>query len=88
MTPEVKDYLKIKLVETCLHLNKTEADKRASNGGFSEEIKGAKIRVNLLSEAINSGDLEGMVDEYGVEYVEELEQYATKQATSSDNEDI
>ena len=85
MTPEVKDFLKTKLVETCLHLNKTEADKKESNAGFSEEIKGAKMRVNLISEAINSGDIEGLAHEYGNEYVESLEEYANKQATSSEH---
>jgi len=79
MTPEVKDYLKTKLVETCLHLNKTKADKKDSNAAFNEEIKGAETRVNLLSEAVNSGRFEGLAHEYGNEYVEELEKQATGQ---------
>ena len=77
MNSEVEDFLKTKLVETCLHLNRTEADKKESNAAFSEEIKGAKTRINLLSEAVNSGSLEGLAHEYGNEYVELLEKQAT-----------
>jgi len=88
MTPEVKDYLKTKLVETCLHLNKTKADKKESLAAFSEEIKGAEKRVNLLSEAVNSEGMEGLAHEYGVEYVEELEKQANKDLSQELDADI
>lgn len=78
MTPEMKDYLKTKLVDTCLHLKKTEADKKASMAGFSEEIKGSKEKIDALTQAIASECVEGLVDAYGYEYVEYMEKEAAK----------
>lgn len=78
MTPELKDYLKTKLVDTCLHLKKTELDKKASNAGFSEEIKGAKEKIDALTEAIHSECVEALAHAYGVEYVEIMESEANK----------
>ena len=79
MDPKVTDYLKTKLVETCLHLSKTKADKKESTAAFNEEIKGAEVRVNLLSEAVNSGSIEALVHEYGAEYVDDIINRATGQ---------
>ena len=78
MTPELKDFLKTKLVDTCLHLQQTELDKKESNAGFSEEIKGSKERIKALSESINSGSVEALAHAYGHEYIEMIEQEANK----------
>lgn len=49
--------LKKKLVDTCIHLEQTEADKKCRMSSYTEEIKGAKSRIMALSRAINQNDL-------------------------------
>ena len=73
MDSALKDLLKTKLVETCLHLEKTEADRKASNAAFNEEIKGGKLRILVLSKSIKSESMIPIVDEFGPEYADELE---------------
>jgi hypothetical protein len=78
MTPKLKDFLKTKLVETCLHLKKTEQNKKDSSYAFTKEIRGGRERINALSQAILEDSVEELMNVYGAEYVSSLEEYAEK----------
>ena len=75
MDSDLKDYLKTKLVETCLHLEETEENKKASSSSYNEEIKGSKERVKALSRSIKDSSTLPLSEVYGDEYVDSLEQY-------------
>jgi hypothetical protein len=70
MNESAKVKLRAKLVDTCVHLEKTEQDKKASNAAFGEEIKGAKKRINAISTALKISEfhsLHGVLDEFELE---------------------
>jgi len=70
MTQEQQDNLKLKLVDTCIHLSKTKDDKKAHLAAFGEEIKGAEKRIEALSNAIKGDDITLLIeafDEYEVD---------------------
>lgn len=72
LSETARDKMNEKMGATVLHMHKIEADKKASNAGFSEEIKAARKRIKALADALNENDISWL---NGVFYDEEIEDF-------------